>query len=91
MRKIEQAMLGAIAEGTDWCSGNTRVSCFGRYAEVYLHGNLIATIAKNGDVSPLLSVIATWPTTTTKSRLKALGVNVYTKNFTTYVDNVAIN
>jgi len=58
---------------------------------VFLHGHRIATVYRDGTVVPDLLTLSEWPTTTTKSRLRALGVNVYTKNFTTYVDNAAIH
>ena len=100
MRKIEQQMLDAIAQKRNWRSGNTQVttvnlSCGGTRSEIYLHGNHIANVWASADNPiPLLAVnrdtLASWPTPTTKSRLRALGANVYTKNHTTYLDEVAV-
>ena len=49
MRKIEQEMMMAIKSKTDWQRGNTAVyiergvNTYGTRAEVYLHGNHIAS------------------------------------------------
>jgi len=37
-----------------------------------------------------VKTLARWSTVTTKSRLRAMCVNVYTKNYVTYLDDVAI-
>lgn len=88
MRKIEQAMCNAIAKGKDWKSGNTEVifskpdpvRCW-----VKLHGNLIATIDYPNRVGqriikPNLPILNAWPTRTTCSRLRALGLDASIKN-----------
>ena len=95
MRKIEQAMLFAINNKGNWSSSNTEVRR-GRNditdpcSNVYLHGNHIATVKDNGDVS---ISNAGWRTVTTKSRLNAI-INefldgtkngVYQKNHCWYV------
>jgi hypothetical protein len=70
MRKIEQAMLSAINNKVDWRSSNTEVvRNFNSHSNVYLHGNHIATVKDNGDVS---ISNAGWRTVTTKSRLNAI-------------------
>ena len=87
MRKIEQDMLRAIANRTNWKCGNTEVRCpFYDTQHVYLHGHHIAEIF-HGKPTANRQTLARWPTPTTKSRLRALGINVYTKNFTTYLDD----
>lgn len=87
MRKIEQAMLRAIANCTNWKCGNTEVRVKSSYAtHVYLYGHHIAEIY-GGKPTANRQTLARWPTPTTKSRLRALGINVYTKNFTTYLDD----
>ena len=70
MRKIETNMIAAINSRKDWKSGNTEVfindnNC----ANVYLHGNLIAWVNKDND---LTIFDGGWQTVTTKSRLNAL-------------------
>ena len=86
MRKIEREMLDALRAGRAWQSGNTRVTADGR---VYLHENLIATW-RNGRLEVNLSALERWPTTTTISRLRALGADVYRRDFTPYLDGKPI-
>ena len=70
MRKIEQSMLFAINNKGNWRSSNTEVvRTFNSHSNVYLHGNHIATVKDNGDVS---ISNAGWRTNTTKSRLNAI-------------------
>ena len=70
MRKIEQAMNTAIANSTNWTSGNTTVH-FNEEENisiVRLHGNKIAEIGDD-----FLRVFdGGWQTNTTKSRLNAI-------------------
>lgn len=88
MQLIEKQMLQAINTGSNWRKDNTEVVHVNGIAQVYLHGHHIASIY--GDVEPNLATLAAWPTATTKSRLRALGVDVYTKNHITYVDGEAV-
>lgn len=78
MRKIESDMLAAIEAGKDWKSGNTAVTfhqCGMLWAGVVtLHGHTIATINNHG-VHPVAETFRQHPTVTTRSRLRALGVN----------------
>ena len=99
MRKIEKEMNYAISQGRNWSSANTmvRVEPETRLRKVYLHGHHIADVdvcssgwGWSGHVKPNLETLADWPTNTTKSRLRALGVDVYTRNHTTYVDGVPV-
>lgn len=85
MRIIEKQMINAISNCSFWKCSNTIVHPNG---DVYLHGNHIAN-AKNGLVVNVYT-LSKWPTPTTKSRLRALGANVYTKNHITYLDGKAI-
>jgi hypothetical protein len=81
MRRIETEMCEAIVDRRDWSKDNTRVhfSCTG-LGKVYLHGNHIADATRNyyGSIviTPNRDTLADWPTPTTKSRLRALGVNL---------------
>lgn len=96
MRKIEQQIWNAIKTKKSLNAGNTRVEYLPElnepmharieYAKVYLHGHHIASYTyslNRVDYNPM--TLAQWPTRTTKSRLRALGVNVYTKNGKTFV------
>jgi len=91
MRKIEQQMRAAAVQGFNWASGNTTVTVRGGngLAEVFLHGYSIAYVSE-GKAVPNLTTLREWPTNTTKSRLRALGVNVSTCKGITYVDGVNI-
>lgn len=92
MRKIEQEMLEAISQGRNWSKDSTQVTNGDNgLLEVYLYGHLIASLGGRGvNLSVNKQVLAQYPTTTTKSRLRALGANVYTKKGVTYLDGVAI-
>ena len=68
MRKIEQQMIKAISNNTDWQSANTRVEAVVGASRVYLHNNLIAEVGD--DYVKLFD--GGWQTTTTKSRLNAI-------------------
>ena len=92
MRKIEKEMIKAIMNEQNWSNSNTMVAIVDGDAWVYLHGHHIATV--KGCLPLGLEVnketLSNWPTVTTKSRLRALGADVYTRNYTTYLDGVAI-
>lgn len=78
MRKIEQEMLRAIAKRRNWKKSNTRVNIVNNWAEVFLFGNKIAQIDLDSGV--IYATHCGWPTVTTKSRLCALGVQLYQAN-----------
>lgn len=101
MRKIETQMLEAIKARKSVALGNTTVQYLPaldtplhariEYAKVFLHGNHIASYTYSHDkvdYNPM--TLAQWPTPTTKSRLRALGVSVYTKQGKTYVKDTLI-
>lgn len=72
MRKIENAMCEAIKNRTNWKEINTRVEVFnGDEITVYLHENAIFRIIDGVKYW----TFAGWPTKTTKSRLRALGID----------------
>lgn len=83
MRKIERAMLKAIVKGQDFIKDNTQVIVSDHggnpylYASVYLHNNLIAEIDRNGVVHCETTTLKRYPTNTTCSRLKALGIGAH--------------
>ena len=74
MRQIEKEMLSAIHSGRDWSKDNTTVIG----PRVLLHGHHIATLGNNGVVVNT-DTLRQWPTRTTMSRLRALGVDVCTR------------
>ena len=95
MRKIEKEMIKAIIDRRDWKKDNTRVhfTCTG-LGKVYLHGNHIADSHRNyyGSIviTPNRETLAQWPTVTTKSRLRALGVNVTQKAGIISIDGLEV-
>ena len=90
MRKIEQAMNTAIANSTNWQSGNTSVH-FNEEEQVSvvrLHGNKIAEVGEGF----IRLFDGGWQTNTTKSRLNAIlsengapNDRVFQKNFDWFV------
>lgn len=101
MRKIEQQIWNLIKSKKSGTIDNSRVEYLPElneqmhsrieYAKVYLHGHHIASYSYSHsrvDYNPV--TLASWPTNTTKSRLRALGVNVYTKRGKTYVNDKLI-
>lgn len=89
MRKIEQEMVAAVKSGRGWMSTNTSVLNSANGIEVYLLGNRIA-YTENSELVVDKSTLKRWPTVTTKSRLRALGFNVYTKNKVIYLNDEPI-
>lgn len=92
MRKIEQQMKEAIHHHIRWSLDNTIVSPLDDITvAVYLHGHEIALInQRTGFVMTNVDTLRRYPTNTTKSRLRALGIDVSTRNGVTYLNNVAI-
>jgi hypothetical protein len=92
MRKIENEMIKAIHSQKRWSMANTIVSPIDdANVAVYLHGHEIAIVnTYNGFTMTNVDTLRRYPTNTTKSRLRALGVNVATRKGITYLDNVAI-
>jgi hypothetical protein len=99
MRQIELDMLRAIGANKAWSKDNTRVEptdADGMLAtRVFLHGNHIADtlqIDRHGrlQVFPNRDTLAQWPTPTTKSRLRALGVNVTQKAGAVAIDGEVV-
>jgi hypothetical protein len=107
MRKIEQQLIDAINDGSDyWDGGNTTlIRNFEEILDyntntfringdalrsVYLHGNHIADIDSNNKATANLESFYHWPTATTRSRLRALGINASIKNFEACIDGVVI-
>ena len=88
MRKIERQMNQAIRTGNNFSSSNTTVKHgWDNEADVYLHGNHIATVKNNS----IIIKDGGWQSNTTKSRLNALcyefatGYKVFQKNWDWFV------
>ena len=89
MRVIEKKMLNAIDQGKHFKLANTQETIAFNKAHVFLHDNHIASVV-DGKTIVNIETLRDYPTVTTKSRLRALGVNVYTKKGITYLYGEAI-
>jgi hypothetical protein len=85
MRKIEKEMLNAVNTGTNWAKANTQVVHINGIAQVFLHGNHIASIY--GEPEANVETLKAWPSRTTQSRLWALGINVYQRKGLVYLND----
>ena len=92
-RKIEQQMIQAIKDGRNWQSGNTRVVQTRRFtSDVYLHGYHIgwAVFGLYVRCVPSCETFRQWPTRTTVSRLRALGINASVNKGVAMIDGVPV-
>lgn len=90
MRVIEKAMVDAINAKKNMQRDNTRVVYYPdtNTSGVFLYGHHIGTFMHiTGTFRPDIETLERWPTPTTKSRLRALGVKVYTKAGKTYLND----
>lgn len=87
MRVIEEKMLAALRNGRNLNGNNTTVNHENGNSYVYLFGNLIYKVV-NGKA---YFSFAGWNTTTTRSRLRALGISVYQRNWTPYYNGKEIS
>ena len=86
MRQIEQKMVEAVQKGYNWELANTEVISDGEgLSWVYLHGHMIA-LSVDGIIEPIRETLLKWPTRTTMSRLRALGVDVCKRRGDIYLD-----
>lgn len=97
-RKIEQQILAAIREGRFWQSGSTCVmfNAERNVCTVYLHGNRIAVYSAGNDararlmnikdVAAIRDTFRRFPTATTRSRLRALGIDASIKRGVAMID-----
>jgi hypothetical protein len=104
MRKIESEMIAAIRAGKAFLKDNTEVRptiVLGEtkdddfdVANVFLHGNEIASVFHAGTPDEFITVdigtLRRWPTRTTMSRLRALGVDICTRKGEVLLNGEAI-
>lgn len=93
MRKIEKEMLQAIQSKQNWNKDNTAVYYVqslhpdGSYSEIYLHGNCLGLYYHNTKTFDMFwYTFRAWPTMTTASRLRALGVGAHIVKGKAYID-----
>lgn len=89
MRKIEQKLNQAIKARKSFKLDNTRLEWAQGLGLVFLHGHHIATI-DNGQAYPIPATFSAWPTRTTASRLRALGVCATIRQGQPHIDGVAV-
>lgn len=89
MIKIEQQLNKAILQRKPFSLAKTRLEWSNGLGLVYLHGHHIATI-DNGQAVPIPATFSAWPTKTTASRLRALGVNATIRKGSACIDGVAV-
>ena len=91
MRLIEKQMWTAIeCQDRVWSKDNTGVEYRANYDEslIYLHGHHIATYDHETEHARAnVTTLRKWPTRTTMSRLRALRINVYTRNGSVYLND----
>lgn len=88
MRKIDEQMSAAVARRINWGMGNTRVIINNSNGlEVRLHGFLIYQ-EKDG---VKYFTLAGWDTLTTRTRLRALGVDIKRVGGKTYYDGSVVD
>ena len=88
MRKIEKEMIEALKTNRYWSKDNTMVH--GGSGDVYLHGNHIANVSKDGVLKVNLYTLRKWPSMTTRSRLRALGAHLVSIKGTLHLDGKSI-
>jgi hypothetical protein len=91
MRLIEEQMWKAIeCQDRVWTKDNTGVEYRANYDEslIYLHGHHIATYDHETEHARAnVTTLRKWPTRTTMSRLRALGIDVYTRKGAVYLND----
>ena len=89
MRLIEEQMNQAINSKSTWSKDNTEVIYFANsdVSMVFLHGHKIAVFDHyNDEIIADINTLSSWPTRTTKSRLRSLGIDIYTRKGITYLN-----
>ena len=89
MKKIEQRMLEAIQNKQTKTLSNTVVTYdpVTNVSSVFLFGNLLGDfIHQTGEFKVCVSTLRAWPTSTTRSRINALGFNYYICRDTFYIN-----
>lgn len=93
MRLIEKQMLDAVNNKEEWSKDNTLVTYLAgkNVSSIFLHGNHIALYHHTTDtLEPNRNTFKEWPTTTTRSRLNALGACANIRKFKACLDGVEL-
>jgi len=93
MRLIEKQMLDAVHNKNEWSKDNTLVTYLAGkdVSSIFLHGNHIALYHHDtSTLEPNRRTFKVWPTTTTRSRLNALGACANIRKFKACLDGVEL-
>ena len=93
MRLIEKQMLDAVNNKSEWEKDNTLVTYIAgkNVSSIFLHGNPIALFHHaTSTLEPNRETFALWPTSTTRSRLNALGASASIRKFNACLDGVEL-
>jgi len=98
MRQIEKQMIKAVNNRDNWGLANTQVHTVvedeNTISRVFLHGHHIADFVHGGYgcgwIEPNRETLLEWPTRTTMSRLRALGIDVCTRKGDIYIDGEVV-
>lgn len=88
-RKISQKATNAFYRGENFTESNTAVRDFGTYVGLYLWGNRIASYEKT--TKRVWFSLCGYNTNTTRERLRALGIDIRTRNGTAYYNGAEID
>lgn len=88
-RKISQMATNAFYSAKNFSQSNTAVRDFGTYVGLYLWGNRIASYEKT-DRHVWFSLCG-YNTATTRERLRALGIDIRTRNGSAYYNGAEID
>ena len=72
-RKIETRIVNALRDNAPFKSGRDEVRATATGVAYYLHGHLVASKTHGKPLEPYAPTFRAWPTSTTASRLRALG------------------
>lgn len=88
-RKISQKATNAFYRGENFTESNTAVRDFGTYVGLYLWGNRIASYEKT--TKRVWFSLCGYNTNTTRERLRALGIDIRTRNGSAYYNGAGID
>lgn len=88
MKKIDILTRDAFNSNTPVRLSNTEVRTDEHYTKLFLHGNLIA--CKELESGLIRCNMCGWNTPTTRTRLNAIGANVYTRKGVIYSNGSVI-
>ena len=89
-RKIETRIVNALRDNAPFKSGRDEVRATATGVAYYLHGNLVASKTYGKPLEPYAPTFSAWPTPTTASRLRALGLDATIRKGVPHLDGVPL-